>query len=144
MNIRTRNRTWSDSPAPMTSRDGYAISRVSVRVARGKSQGRFEAHENSTLLLRRMDTIGKDGANIKALSIHGNKVPGPLVGALNLYLKASKGLQSFRREVRHGSTKSVLVSLLSRVGINYHSYVPEPTNKVPADRGDPIGIGSAS
>lgn len=140
MNHRFRGRTWSDNPEPAPVRaDPYLIERVALRVARNGSNGRWEAFCKSNALMRRLHVLGQpSGLSLLAIRIGEHELGGRAASALQLYLRAAKGLQSFRRATLTSSTRADLAALLALVGIKYHSYVGQPTDKVPARQSHPL------
>lgn len=141
MNHSRRGKVWSDAPVPPAAslKACYKIERVSIKVGRAGSAGRYEAHTTSRSLIKRLDEIGKSNAVLMDFRIGGYSLPTRQTVALNLYLKAATGLRSIRRAMNLRSTRADLVALLSCVGINYHLYEPEPTSEVPAIGGSSGG-----
>lgn len=117
-----RGRVWGWVMAE-PDKDRYAINKVSLRVARGVSAGRWETFENSRSLLLRMDAIGKDWLHVFGLIVNGEHLPGTTVRSLSHYLWSCKGLTYFRRSVPFGYTRTVLCDLLSRIGIPTHNVI---------------------
>jgi hypothetical protein len=145
MNILRKGRLYSDEPAHAAGEasDKYALERVSLLVARNGTKGRWEAHRHSRIVMQRLDAIGRGKTTLNGLSISGKAIGAIYVGALNLYLKACNGLTSFRRDRVVWATRADFVSLLSRVGINYHSHVarPQSADQIPAGADYPSGPG---
>jgi hypothetical protein len=144
MNHSRRGRIWSDEPHQSAGvLDSYAIAKVSLKVSRGGSNGRWEAHEHSRGLLLRFDSIGKRKLDLVGMSIGGESLPNLMTVALSLYLRSANGLKYFRRIQPLGATRSVLCDLLSRIGIPTHNVLrPQSTDQVPAGLKDPAGIGA--
>jgi len=148
VNTLHKGRLYADTaPAPSAGPgDRYAIERVSLLVAKPGTNGRWEAHTHSRSLMQRLDAIGRGKTTLKGLSIAGKGLGALYVGALNLYLKACNGLTSFRRDRVISSTRGDFESLLSKVGINYQSYVTrtQPADQVQSGAGNPVGAGGNS
>jgi hypothetical protein len=141
----TRGRVWDNVPNVRAGGEPYAINRISLKVARGDSAGRWEAFERSRQLMVRLDKIGKDALCVVGLSIAGEAIPFPAARCLTLYLQAANGLTYFRRTQPTGSTASVLCDLLSRIGIPTHNVIrSKPTNKVSAGSQNPCRSGADS
>jgi hypothetical protein len=141
-----RGRVWDNVPHERAAgADPYAINRISLRVARGDSVGRWEAFERSRQLMVRLDRIGKDALCVVGMSVAGAPLPYTAARSLSLYLRASHGLTYFRRTHPLGSTASVLCDLLSRIGIPTHNVIrSKPTNQVSAGSQNPCRSGADS
>lgn len=131
MNILRKGRLYDDTPTPEVGTE-YDIARVSLKVARNGSKGRWEAHSNSRALLHRLDNIGRNGLSIVDITIGGEKAPQLVRSALDIYIRSCPGLKYFRRGKVVSSTSADVASLLSRIGFpkEYVTQLKKPTNQV--------------
>ncbi len=131
MNIQRKRRAYDATPLPKVGTE-YDIERVSLKVARNGSHGRWEAHSHSRTLLTRLNDIGLKKLDLLFMKIGSEFVKTRYVKAVSIYLNGCHGLKYFRRGKIVCSTQADLASLLSRIGLpkEYVTRLKKPTNQV--------------